>query len=151
MYWRMQLHPSEAELSVKHAITSLAAGYIGLDFGKDLGDLHLLKREELPDGQRDYWDFAHVMKQGDLVLVVAHHFPFALAKVAGPYSYISHALPHIGVWFRHFRAVRDISYYGDWITNAHKWRPLKMTDTISPLHDTTSQSYMLIDEWRSAA
>ena len=151
MYWRMQLHPAQPQEAVKHSITSLSSGYVGLDFGKDVGDLSLLAREDLPDGQHDYWDFASTMKKGDIVLVITHHFPFALTKIAGPYNYISHAQPHIGVWFRHFRPVQDVMYYADWITDAHKWRRLKMTDTISPLRETTSVSYRLIEEWLGAA
>jgi len=113
MYWRMQLHPARPSEAVKHSITSLGAGYIGLDFGQDVGDLLLLKMNELPTGQHDYWHFAHTMKKGDIVLIIAHHFPFALARIAGPFNYISHAHPHIGVWFRHFRAVDRVTYYAD--------------------------------------
>ncbi len=38
-YWRMQLHPAEPSESVKGCVESLAAGYIGLDFATDVGDL----------------------------------------------------------------------------------------------------------------
>jgi len=55
--------------------------------------------------------------------------------------------PEIGVWFRHFRSVRDVRYYGDYVTNAHNWQRLTMTDTISPLRDSNSGSYQLIEEW----
>ena len=34
-YWRMQLHPNNASEAVRHAVQSLAAGYIGLDFAED--------------------------------------------------------------------------------------------------------------------
>jgi hypothetical protein len=147
----MQLHPAQPEEAVKHSVTSLAAGYIGLDFGEDVGDLLRLKKADLPEGYQDYWDFAHTMKPGDQVLIIAHHFPFALARVAGPYNYISRSLPHIGVWFRHFRQVDSISYFADFLTNAHDWPALKMTDAISPLYDHDSKSYQLIEEWLGAA
>ena len=39
-YWRMQLHPDNASEAVRHAVQSLAAGYIGLDFAEDVGDLN---------------------------------------------------------------------------------------------------------------
>jgi hypothetical protein len=45
------------------------------------------------------------MKEGDSVLIVTHHFPFAWVTVAGPYNYIRSVAPEIGVWFRHFRSV----------------------------------------------
>lgn len=150
-YWRMQLHPCERTVAVHHTITSLAAGYIGLDFVTDIGDLRLLRKEQLPDGQHDYWDFGHVMRKDDVVLIITHHFPFALARIAGPYNYISRAQPHLGVWFRHFRRVRDVVYYADMVTNAHSWQQLKMTDTISPLHDRNAKSYKLIQRWTSFA
>ena len=151
-YWRMQLHPSEPGEAVQHTIQSLAAGYIGLDFGSsDVGDLVRSSQSNLPDGQRDYWAFAHKMKVGDRVLIIVHHFPFALVSVAGKYNYIREKAPEIGVWFRHFRKVKDVMYYADLITNAHSWQAIKMTDTISPLHDPSSKSYRLIEKWLSAA
>ena len=149
-YWRMQQHPSQPANAVKHTITSLAAGYIGLDFGTDVGDLHHRQKEELPQGQQDYWDFAHRLDIDDVVLIIAHHFPFALVKVNGPYNYLSHSQPHIGVWFRHFRAVRDVAYFADFVSNALNWPKLTMTDTISLLVDKESKSYRLIEEWLGA-
>jgi len=89
------------------------------------------------------------MQEGDFVLIVAHHFPFALARISGPYNYIRETAPEIGVWFRHFRKVDDIRYYADFKTNAHAWDRTTMTDTISPLRDPNSISYRLIEEWRA--
>ena len=43
------------------------------------------------------------MTEADRVLIVVHHFPFALAMVDGEYNYIRNVAPEIGVWFRHFR------------------------------------------------
>jgi hypothetical protein len=118
-YWRMQLHPSESGKAVQHTIQSLAAGYIGLDFGSsNVGDLMRTSQSSLPEGQRDYWAFAHNMKIGDRVLIIAHHFPFALVRIAGPYNYIRAKAPEIGVWFKHFRQVKDVMYYADFVTNA---------------------------------
>ena len=95
----------------------------------------------------DYWGFAHDMAIGDRVLIISHHFPFALATVAGDYNYIRQPVPEIGVWFRHFRRVKDVQLYSDRVTNAANWQQLKMTDTLARLQDAQSQSYQLIDSW----
>jgi hypothetical protein len=149
-YWRMQLHPASPGDAVAHAISSLAAGYVGLDFAGEVGDLLTIEKSSLPQNQKDYWAFAHEMQEDDLVLVVAHHFPFALARVSGPYNYIRSVAPEIGVCFRHFRAIKDVRYYADFKTNALAWERTVMTDTISPLRDQQSISYRLIEEWRSS-
>ena len=149
-YWRMQLHPSDSKHAIKHSIESLVAGYIGLDFGRDVGDLTKVKQEKLPENQRDYWAFAHEMKIGDTVLIITHHFPFALATISGEYNYIRKKAPELGVWFRHFRKVKDVKYYADYVTNANSWQQITMTDTISPLRDPGSLSFELIEEWLQA-
>src|SRR5690242_309404 len=145
MYWRMQLHPAMPGNAVRHAVESLAAGYIGLDFVSDTGDMLTIGQETLPDSQCDYWAFAHELDGGDQVLGIAHHLPFALVRVSGPYNYIRAVSPELRVWFRHFRRVDDVRYYGDLVTNAHQWERLTMTDTISPLRSPASQSYQLIE------
>ena len=146
-HWRMQLHPNEQTEAVKHTVESLVAGYIGLDFTTDVGDLTRTTQSALPSNARDYWAFAHEMAVGDRVLIIVHHFPFALTTVAGEYNYIHAPAPEIGVWFRHFRRIEDVRYYGDRVTNARNWEPITMTDTISPLRDPSSLSYQLIDSW----
>jgi len=146
-YWRMQAHPSDSENAVKHTVTSISAGYIGLDFTEDVPDLLTLQQEALPENQRNYWAFAHEMKMGDHVLLFAHHFPLALVRIAGEYNYIREIAPEIGVWFRHFRKIDDVQYYGDFITDARKWENIPMTATITPLRGTGSKSYKLIEEW----
>jgi len=148
-YWRMQLHPDERGESVKHCVKSLAAGYIGLDFSAEVGDLMHATKDSLPKNQKDYWAFAHTMDLGDRVLVIAHHFPFALVRIAGEYNYVRRFAPEIGVWFRHFRKVDDIHFYADvkTKTDVRKWNRLIMKDTISPLHNESSQSYLLIEDW----
>lgn len=144
----MQLHPNQRGIAVRHAIESLSAGFIGLDFADDYGDLTLLKDAAvLPPGHKDYIQFARDMKPEDKVLIIVHHFPFALAIVNGDYNYIKSPEPKIGVWFRHFRRVKDIKYYADMVTNAVSWEQVTMTDTISPLNDKDSKSYRLIESW----
>ena len=143
----MQLHPADSKHAIKHTIESLAACYIGLDFGRDVGDLTKIKQEKLPETQRDYWAFAHDMRVGDIVLIITHHFPFALATISGKYNYIREKAPELGVWFRHFRKVRDVRYYADCVTHANSWQQLTMTDTISPLRRRNSLSFKLIEKW----
>jgi hypothetical protein len=146
-YWRMQLHPADPQRAGFHAAQSLCAGFIGLDFEQDEGDLMRATRQNLPAKHRDYWGFAHDMTIGDKVLIILHHFPFAVATVDGDYNYIRQPVPEIGVWFRHFRRVKDVQFYSDRVTNAGKWEQLKMTDTLARLQDTQSQSYQIIDSW----
>jgi hypothetical protein len=65
--------------------------------------------------------------------------------------YVRAAVPELGVWFRHFRPVDDIRYFGDFITNASSWEPITMTPTITPLRDPQSASYKLIEPWLNGA
>lgn len=146
-FWRMQLHPADPNESTKCCVESLAAGFVGLDFANDTGDLRMVKLNALPQGQRDYKCFATKMCIGDVVLVMAHHFPFALVRVAGDYNYIAHADPKLGIWFRHFRAVDNIRYYADWRKDARKWPQIIMTDAISTLREESTQSLKLIRQW----
>jgi hypothetical protein len=146
-YWRMQLHPNEPEGAIWHTVQSLSAGYIGLDFSIDVPDMLTIRQEGLPENQRNYWAFAHEMAIDDRVLLFTHHFPFALARVRGPYNYIRVIAPEIGVWFRHFRKVEDVRYYGDLATNAQDWERITMTATITPLRETDTASFQLIERW----
>ncbi len=146
-YWRMQVHPGDSDKAIKHTVESVSAGYIGLDFITDVHDLLTVTQDMLPENQRNYWAFAHEMEVGDSVLLFAHHFPLALVRVAGPYNYIRAVAPEIGVWFRHFRKIDDVRYYGDFVTDAKKWEAIPMTATITPLRDPQSKSYQLIEEW----
>jgi hypothetical protein len=152
-YWRMQLHPSDSSKAMKYAVESVAAGFIGLDFAGEPGDLRrVAKKGDLPRSQTDYWDFAHSMQVGDRVLVIVHHFPFALVTVSGEYNYISAPEPALGVWFRHFRRIDPAitAYYADRHTNAREWEQYRMTDTISSLKDPDGQSISLIRDWERA-
>jgi len=143
----MQLHPNEPALAAQYAYESLTAGFVGLDFIADVGDLMRAQQAQLPSGQRDYWAFSHEMAVGDRVLIIAHHFPVAVADVTGEYNYIRTPEPELGVWFRHFRRVGNVRYFADRTTNAASWQPITMTDTISPLRDPNSASYRLIEVW----
>jgi hypothetical protein len=147
----MQLHPAEPAEAVAYCVKSLAAGYIGLDFGESVGDLLTVQRSALPSNQQDYWAFANEMKKNDRVLIIAHHFPFALTTVSGPYNYIRERVPELGIWFRHFRSVRETRYFADYSTDVRAWDQLTMIDTISPLRDRESKSYRLIAEWSGDA
>lgn len=149
-YWRMQLHPSESLSAMAHAVQSVAAGFIGLDFASDKGDMRRANPADVKPGERDYFDFADRMQIGDIVLVVVHHFPFALVTVSGEYNYIARAEPEIGVWFRHFRRIDKArtAFWADRVTNAKEWDPVVMRDTISILLDRDTKSYRVIDDWR---
>lgn len=79
-YWRMQVH---------HAVQALAAGFVGFGYRSDFGDLTLvMDPAALPQGQRDWLDFARRMAVADKVLMISHHYPFARATVEGDYNYI---------------------------------------------------------------
>jgi hypothetical protein len=149
-YWRMQLHPSDSERAVAHSMKSLGLGYIGLDFKNPPGDLTDVQRDDIPATQRDFWEFAHVMGAGDKVLVVAHHYPCALAEVTGEYNYIRRPAEELGVWFRHLRRVKVLGYYADFRTNPAAWEQTRMTDTISILKSQDGVSYQLIERWLGA-
>ena len=125
----------------------MTAGYIGLDLSTGIADLLTVSQDSLPENQRIYWAFAREMEVGDRVLLFAHHFPFALVRVAGEYNYIRAAAPEIGVWFRHFRRVDDVRYFGDFVTNAQSWEPIVMTATITPLRESSTASFQLIERW----
>jgi len=146
-YGRMQLHPGKSSEAMYYTASSLAHGFIGLDFKNPPGDLTDVAVSDIETTQRDYWDFAHRMSVDDYVLVIVHHFPYELVQVTGNYNYIRNPNNDIGVWFRHFRAIKMIGYYSDRVTNAKSWNQLKMTDTISILKNSSSASYQLIEEW----
>ena len=145
-YWRMQLHPNDAENAGKYANQSVAAGFIGLGFDTEVGDLLSDARPDILTTQKDRVDFARNMSVGDKVLIIVHHFPFAVVTVGGEYNYIRRTEPELGVWFRHFRRIRDAIYFSDFKTNAKSWEQYVMTDTISILKDPNSKSYRLIQE-----
>ncbi|MDD9875436.1 MAG: hypothetical protein OXU22_07895 [Gammaproteobacteria bacterium] len=146
-YWRMQMHPADPGSAVNHSIQCISRGYIGLDFKETVGDLTGVDRSELPGKQQKYMDFATPMKEGDFVLIVAHHFPLALVKVSGDYNHIKEHDENLGIWCTHFREIELLGYYADWKTNAHDWDKTTMTDTISKLGRDTG-SGRLISEWR---
>jgi hypothetical protein len=130
-------------------VESVAAGFVGLDFEVDPGDLTNVGRAQLPQGQTDYWDFAHLLSPGDPVLIIVHHFPFALVAIEGAYNYIKEPDPNIGVWFRHFRRIdrTKTKYYADLVTNAKSWDQMTMTDAIAILKDPAGKSHQLIATW----
>lgn len=134
---------------MRYAVESVAAGFIGLDFKGEPGDLRQVKREALPGSERDYWDFAHRMQRGDRALIIVHHFPFALVTISDDYNYITRTEPALGVWFRHFRRIdrAETKYFADYRTNAASWDQFLMTDTISALRSEDGQRIRLMKEW----
>ena len=144
-YWRMQLHPNESESATFYASQSLSAGFIGLDFATDVGDLLAEDHQNILTSQKDYLAFAKDMEIDDKVLIIVHHFPFAVVTVDGDYNYIRRTEPELGVWFRHFRRIKDIIYFADYHTNVRTWEQYTMTDAISILRDPESKSHKLIE------
>ena len=150
-YWRMQLHPDDSTFASFYAYQSIAKGFIGLGFAKDVGDLLKLNSITELGKQSVYLPFATQMKKDDLVLVMSHHNPLAVVKITSEYNYIRKVLPELGVWFNHFRTIaKDSSiYYSDVITNVKEQESIVMTTTLSSLSQNT-QSYQLIKamvEW----
>jgi hypothetical protein len=143
----MQLHPNDPTKALSHTAQSVAAGFVGLDFMNPPGDLTDVSSADIDESQRGYWKFAHNMKIGDLVLIIAHHYPYALVRVSGEYNYIRTPVGDLGVWFRHFRSVDQVWYYGDFVTNAKKWERIIMAETISPLKDSTTTQFRLVKKW----
>ena len=142
----MQLHPGDGKNSAFYSNQSIAAGFIGLDFATEAGDLLSESQKDILSSQKDYVSFAQDMQIGDKVLIISHHFPVALITIDGEYNYIRRAEPKLGVWFRHFRRIKDVVYYSDFKTNARAWEQYIMTDTISILKDKDSKSYKLIEK-----
>ncbi len=145
-YWRMQLHPDDAKKATYYSSQSIAAGFIGLGFATDVGDLLSESHKNILSSQKDYINFATKMSPEDKVLIIAHHFPFALVTIDGDYNYLRRAEPKLGVWFNHFRRIKDPIYFSDFNTNSKSWEQYTMTDTISILKDQNSKSYQLINK-----
>ena len=150
-FWRMQLHPDDKRYSFEHAVRSLAAGYIGLGFRDEPGDLTKINsKEELKKISKDqgqYLPFCNEMQIGDIVLVISHHYPVALCEVTGHYNYVKEQSEEIGVWFNHFRGIEVLSYAADYETDLKKLKSLKMTDTIIQLKNEEKENWIFIREW----
>jgi hypothetical protein len=136
---------------MRHAVDSVGAGLVGLDFENDPGDLRRADPNSVKTSEKDFFEFQHRMRVGDQVLIMVHHFPFALIVISGEYNYMAECEPELGVWFRHFRRIDKSKtiFAADVETDARKWERIVMTDTISILRDESSKSYQLIDKWRS--
>ena len=159
IYWRMQLHPDDSNLSVKHTTESVSAGFIGLGFGNaDPGDLKKVKPTDpslnLDKNEDRYWQFAEEMETGDIVAIFCHNQPFALTQITGNYNYIKTPVPNIGVWFNHFRSIdKDYTkYFLDLnATTRNKLeeliKSLPTPMTIQKHSDNTVNVYQFIDKW----
>ncbi|MCP4706736.1 MAG: hypothetical protein GY865_19230 [candidate division Zixibacteria bacterium] len=145
-YWRMQLHPDDGDNAAYYANQSIAAGFIGLGFATKVGDLLSDAVHEITDTQKNYVQFAKKMDIGDKVLIIVHHYPFAVVTVDGEYNYIRNPEPELGVWFKHFRRIKKPIFFSDFKTNSKSWEQYVMTDTISILKDKNSKSFKLIDK-----
>lgn len=146
-YWRMQLHPNDAEYASFYTINSLANGFIGLDFGNDPGDLEKLKECELEKTPNNIYAFVKEITRTDVVIIFLHHHPFAIVRNVEEYNYIKQPIDEVNIWFRHFRKFKDISYYSDvfgTIKDEHK--NIKMSNTFSGVSED-SETGKLIQGW----
>jgi|JI10StandDraft_1071094.scaffolds.fasta_scaffold1514436_1 hypothetical protein len=148
-YYRMQLHPDDSKQSSKHASESLSAGFVGLGFREDPGDLTKINPQDvtLSNNENTYWVIKDI-QPGDLILIMSHHYPYALVKVAEGYNYIKNPVPELGIWFNHFvRIDREFTkYYSDYITNPNDWQYITTTMTIQPLKNDETISMGVIKE-----
>lgn len=147
-YWRMQLHPNDRERAMMHTVQSLGAGFIGLAYGKDPGDLTVLPSAPLPEGVTAFdVGFATRMEVGDRVLIIVHNFPFALATVDGDYNYVRVPHPELRIWCNRFRRVRDVKYYADRVKKPKNWKEINTYAAVQWLTSDDSVSYDLIETW----
>ena len=152
-FWRMQLHPTDPGRAAMHTVESLGASQIGIGFRSDPGDLTRLDpADPRPEGvtAQDH-AFGTKMAEGDKVLVIVHNYPFALATVDGGYNYVRRVVPELGIWFNHFRRVRDVRYYADRVLNPREWQELAFAATIQILSDPALPTYQLIESWSQEA
>ena len=66
----MQLHPDDSQKSGFYSNQSIAAGFIGLDFATEVGDLLAESQKDILSSQQDYISFAKDMQVGDKVLIM---------------------------------------------------------------------------------
>ena len=140
-------------------VQSLPVRLIGFNFRQDPGDLWLVTRLTAEVSKNEV-EFATQMKVGDMVLVLVHQYPFALATIDSDYYYLRTPDPSgdeklvlrvLGVWFNHFRRVRDVKYYADWVKDPLAWPRFLKCPTIQRLIDPNSALYKLIKKWPEVA
>jgi hypothetical protein len=152
-FWRMQLHPGNADQATRYAVQCLATGVVGFDYGEDPGDLVALNGSRKSHNINPHEiEFASENLIGDKVLVLVHHHPFALATIASDYYYLraktlAEREELFGVWCNHIRRVRDIRYYSDWVKDPNNWESFHKCPTIQKLVDPQSASYKPIQRW----
>ncbi|WCL50760.1 hypothetical protein [Leptospira sp. GIMC2001] len=148
-YYRMQLHPDDSKQSSRYASESISAGFVGLGFVTDPGDLTKIKPQDtiLSINENTYWAITDI-EPGDFILIMSHHFPYALVKVTEGYNYIKKPVPELGIWFNHFVRVEKkfTKYYSDFITNPKDWQNITTTMTIQKLINIDTISMKVIKE-----
>jgi hypothetical protein len=156
----MQLHPEcYKDRAAEYAVQALARGFVGFSFWSDPGDLRRVELSSLPDqvGKPEV-EFATEMNVGDKILVFVHQYPFALVMVASDYCYRPRPrrppwkwgeviFPELGVWFNHFRRVKDVWYYADYKTNPRDWEQIPTPMTIQRLTASKGKVRELIQRW----
>lgn len=148
-YFRMQLHPDDSGQASKHASESISAGFVGLGFDEDPGDLTKVTpdKAQLSNNEHSYWEILNIQK-GDFILVMSHHYPFALVQVEEGYNYIKKPVHELGIWFNHFVRIDKLAtrYYSDYITNPANWTKIVAIMTLQKLVKTDTLSYAVIEE-----
>jgi hypothetical protein len=146
-YWRMQLHPNESESAAFNTVKSLAAGFIGLDFNEERGDLTNLDQNKLETRTNNIKAFVYEILREVAALIYLHHSPFALVMEIEEYNFIKKPVPALDIWFKHFRSVGKVSFYSDVFKRTRtRDSKLKMPNTFSD-ESTDSESGKLIAEW----
>lgn len=129
--WRMQLHPNESSRSMEHTTRCLAAGYVGLGFDNDPGDLAALPASDLDTKTNNIHAFVHEIQREDRIVIFSRNRPLAMVSDIGPYNFIREPVPELRIWFRHFRQFSKLSWYADAIGNTPPEPQIVMTNTFS--------------------
>ncbi|WP_061243625.1 hypothetical protein [Leptospira interrogans] len=146
-YWRMQLHPDDQSLATDYTVKCLTNNYVGLDFPSgsyDLSEYDIDKLEAFPNNIRA---FAKQITYNDYILIFHHNIPFALITEIGNYNYLKEVIPEMGIWFRHFRRFKKISYFNDvYKQGKDEHYKITMANTISEASEDT-KTVELIKDW----
>ena len=145
-YWRMQLHPNEPRDSMFYTVQCLTHGYIGLDFGEEVGDLRTADTSHLAQSEKLFVQIESSMKSGDIVLIMSHNKPFALVEVIGKYVYIDD-YRKLSVWCPHLRPVRVLDYYADWGGGTGHLTGREKSSTIQSIKKQDGKFYPFVHEW----
>ena len=97
---------------------------------------------------RDFATLEEGLKTSRYAFVMARpsDYPARGMRDSG-YNYVRRVVPELGIWFNHFRRVRDVRYYADRVLNPREWQELAFAATIQILSDPALPTYQLIESW----